>query len=132
MKNKFLFRTLVIGSIIIAFVTVPALQSGAEPAGASESRQSEVPQVDQHLRFLAERLRLTDAQQARIKPILQTMHDAMQKAIQDQSASPDEREKGRISCFLKADKQVREILNDEQKKKLDQLESEAHSEMHGE
>ena len=31
----------------------------------------------------------------------------------------------------KADKQVREILNDDQKKKLDQLEHDPHSELHG-
>ena len=31
----------------------------------------------------------------------------------------------------KADKKIREILNDDQKKKLDQLEQEPHSELHG-
>jgi len=31
----------------------------------------------------------------------------------------------------KADKRIREILNDDQKKKLDQLEQEPHPELHG-
>ena len=35
------------------------------------------------------------------------------------------------ACREKADKKIREILNDDQKKKLDQLEHEPHSELHG-
>ena len=35
------------------------------------------------------------------------------------------------ACREKADKKIREILNDDQKKKLDQLEQEPHSGLHG-
>jgi len=35
------------------------------------------------------------------------------------------------ACREKADKKMREILNDNQKKKLDQLEQETHPELHG-
>jgi len=37
----------------------------------------------------------------------------------------------RSACHEKADKKIREILNDDQKKKLDQLEQEPHPELHG-
>ena len=37
----------------------------------------------------------------------------------------------RSACREKADKKIREILNDDQKKKLDQLEQQAHPELHG-
>jgi hypothetical protein len=35
------------------------------------------------------------------------------------------------ACREKADKKIREILNDDQKKKLDQLEQEPHPKLHG-
>ena len=35
------------------------------------------------------------------------------------------------ACREKADKKMREILDDDQKKKLDELEQETHPELHG-
>jgi hypothetical protein len=53
------------------------------------------------------------------------------KLVQDENMSRDERmSKVRDSRYA-ADKKIRAILNDDQKKKLDQLEQEPHSELHG-
>ena len=54
-----------------------------------------------------------------------------QKLVQDTSLSHEERLAKMRPQHYKADKQIREILSDDQKKKLDQLEHEPHSEMHG-
>jgi Spy/CpxP family protein refolding chaperone len=90
-----------------------------------------VPTVEKHLKVLTEKLDLTGDQQAKIKPILQKLHDATQKLMQDESMSREER-LGHVRPWReKADKKIREILNDEQKKRLDQLEHEPHSELHG-
>jgi hypothetical protein len=51
--------------------------------------------------------------------------------VQDESLSREERLGVVRACREKADKKVREILNDDQKKKLDQLEHDPHSELHG-
>ena len=51
--------------------------------------------------------------------------------MQDESMSREER-LGHVRAWReKADKKIREILNDDQKKKLDQLEQGPHSELHG-
>lgn len=90
-----------------------------------------VPTVQGHLKVLTEKLGLTGDQQAKIKPILQELHDATQKLMQDETMSRDERLDKVRPSREKADKKIREILNDDQKKKLDQLEQEPHSGLHG-
>jgi hypothetical protein len=70
-------------------------------------------------------------QQAKIKPILQELDDATQNLVQDESMSREERTGKVTASREKADKEIRKIRNDEQKKKLDQLEQEPHSELHG-
>ena len=117
------FRLLAIGTTVIFALTVVAQQTTRHGDG--------VPTVQGHLKLLTEKLDLTGDQQAKIKPILQRLHDATLKVVQDESMSRDDRMgKVRISRE-KADKKIREILNDDQKKKLDQLEQEPHSELHG-
>jgi hypothetical protein len=55
------------------------------------------------------------------------MLDARQKVMQDGRLSAEAREEKQKALHDKADKQVRKFLNDDQKKKLDQLEQEPHS-----
>jgi hypothetical protein len=59
------------------------------------------------------------------------LHDATVKLVQDETMSHEERQsKVRDSCYT-ADKKIRLVLNDDQKKKLDQIEQEPHPELHG-
>jgi hypothetical protein len=51
--------------------------------------------------------------------------------MQDENMSREERLGNVRARRIKADKKIREILNDDQKKKLDQLEQEPHPELHG-
>lgn len=94
-----------------------------QPASASKARQ--------HLKVLADKLALTGAQQAGIGPILQEMHDATRKLTQDKQMAPEERLDKVRSLRERADKQIRELLNSDQKEKLDRLERESHPELHG-
>jgi Spy/CpxP family protein refolding chaperone len=80
---------------------------------------------------LTGKLDLTGDQQARIKPILQELHDGTLKLVQDKSLSREERLARVKPQRYKADKQMREILSDDQKKKLDKYEQGPHPEMHG-
>jgi hypothetical protein len=68
---------------------------------------------------------------SRIIPILQELHDVTQKLVQDKSLSREQRLAKVRPHRYKTDKQIRKILNHEQKKKLDQLEHESHPELHG-
>lgn len=131
------FRLLASGTMLLFALTAVAQQTATAPAGTDKeahgkpSAQSGVPTVEQHLKALTEKLDLTGDQQARIKPILQKLHDATMKIVQDESSSHEERLAKVRPERYEADKKIREILNDDQKKKLDQYEQGPHSEMHG-
>jgi hypothetical protein len=130
-------RLLAIGTMLMFALTAPAQQSSTGPAGtdkeehAQRGAQDGVPTVESQLKVLTEKLELTGDQQARIKQILQELHDATQKIVQDKTLSHEERLAKVRPQRYKADKQIREFLSDDQKKKLDQYLQGPHPEMHG-
>lgn len=126
-------RILMIGILLVA-PTAIAQQPAPHTDHANQEQQSQggVPTVDQHLKLLSEKLDLTADQQTKALPILQEMQDSTQKFMQDENMSLDERRDNAKTARYKADRKLRVILTDEQKKKLDQLEEEWHSGMHGE
>jgi Spy/CpxP family protein refolding chaperone len=118
--------------LAIATLVTLALPLAARQASNSGDAQSAgaMPSVEQHLKVLGEKLELTSDQQDKAKPILQEMQDATQKYMQDESMSRDERRDYAKASRYKADRKLRQILTDEQKKKLDQIEEEWHSGSH--
>ncbi len=112
-------RCLAIGTLL-AFSLLAGAQSPQPTNDAAASN------IDQHMKLLTDKLDLTSDQQARVRPILQEMHDATEKTMQDESISTGERADNARQIFYKADKKARLLLNDDQKKKLDQLEAEMH------
>jgi hypothetical protein len=130
------FHSLAIGAILIFALTAPA-QQGASAPGATHKNEHPVlgaqdaPIVDEQLKSLTAKLDLTADQQAKIKPILQELHDVQLKAVQDQSLSHEERLAMVRPQRLKAHDEIREILNDDQKKKFDEYLQGPHPEMHG-
>lgn len=118
-------RSLAIWTIFIFALSAPAQQA------ATNSGPHEIPSVEEHLKVLTTKLDLTADQQDKVRPILQEMHDGMQKVEDDQTLSPDESRADLRRVHSKADKEVREVLNDEQKKKLDLLEQQSHADFHG-
>ncbi|HKV77710.1 MAG TPA: hypothetical protein VJP02_06205 [Candidatus Sulfotelmatobacter sp.] len=115
-------RLLAVGTILMFALTTVA-QHAIPSAG--------VPTAEGQLKFLAAKLDLTSGQQEKIKPILQELHDATVKLVHDENISREERlGKVRDSRFS-ADKKIRAILKDDQKQKLDEIESGPHPELHG-
>jgi Spy/CpxP family protein refolding chaperone len=128
-------RLLAIGTLLLFALTTVAQQAttSADSAtkGVSAGDHIVVPTADGQLKFLAAKLALTSDQQEKMKPILQELHAATAKLVQDQSISREEY-LGKLSdSYYAADKKMRLILNDDQKKKLDQVEHEPHPELHG-
>ena len=117
-------RLLAIG-IVLAFA-LPAIAQ--EPATASVQH---MPSVDQHLKALSEKLDLSAEQQEKALPILREMQDAMQKVMSDTSVTHEQAHEQVRSVQLKADKELRRFLTEDQKKKLGELESHSHSDLHG-
>jgi hypothetical protein len=121
-------RLLAIGAVLGFTLTAAAQQPAT---GADTQVEGGVPSAEVQLKMLTERLDLTGDQQARIKSILADLQAASQKFIQDESMSRDERMDNVRAWRHKTDRRIREQLNDDQKKKLDQLEQEPHPELHG-
>jgi Spy/CpxP family protein refolding chaperone len=117
-------RSLAIGAMLMF-----ALTTIAQQATTAGSAKRELPAVEEHVRLLAAKLDLTADQQTQIKPMIQKMHDATEKVADDTSLSREERRAKMRVIHSKADRDVRGVLNDDQKKKLDQLEQES-PEMH--
>jgi Spy/CpxP family protein refolding chaperone len=109
-------------------LTALAQQSAATPGSGA---QHSLPSVEEQLKVLNEKLDLTAGQQGKIKPILQHLHDTTENLMQDDTLSQEERLAKVRPQRQMADKKMREILSDEQKKKLDQYEKGPHPEMHG-
>jgi hypothetical protein len=65
----------------------PLWLSLGSPANSPNAHSNGVPTVEVHLKLLTEKLALTADQQTKIKPILQELHDATLKAVQDESMS---------------------------------------------
>ena len=125
----------VIGTILIFALTTVAQQpttgarSPAEAVSGAEHRG--LPSVEEQLKVLTEKLDLTAAQQARIKPIMQELHDFTEKLMHDKTMSQEERLRSVRPRRYAADKSIREVLSEDQKKKLDRYLQGPHREMHG-
>jgi Spy/CpxP family protein refolding chaperone len=113
------------------FALTTVAQQTATSSDAHAARDGGVPTVEKHLKLLTEKLDLTGDQQAKIKPILQELHDTTQKLMRDERMSREERLDKVKPSREKADKKISEILNNDQQKKLDQLEQKPHSGLHG-
>jgi len=121
-------RSFAIGTVLLFALTTVAQQT---TTSTSDSAKGEVATVEKQLKVLTEKLYLTGNQQAKIKPILQHLHDATVKYMADKSLSHEERLDKVRPLFYEADQKIRAVLNEDQKKKLDQFEKEPHPEMHG-
>src|SRR5207237_6688175 len=126
------FRLLAIGSMLLIAPGVLAQQTAptAEPAkGAAQGVV--LPDVGDQLKVLTQKLDLSVDQQPKVKTILQELHDASLKLMQGESTSHDALLSKVRHLRMIADKKIREILSDVQKKKLDQYLQGPHAEMHG-
>jgi Spy/CpxP family protein refolding chaperone len=112
-------------------VALTAAAQQANTSGEAQGGSGSASAIENHMKLLSEKLDLSSDQQAKVKPVLQRMQDATEKFKQDESMSRDERMDNVRASRYKADRDIRKILSDEQKKKLDQLEEELHPGLHG-
>lgn len=125
-------RLLAIGSMLLIAPAMRAQQTAQTGEPAKGTPQGVVlPDVGDQLKVLTQKLDLSVDQQPKVKAILQELHDASLKLTQDERASNEELLSKVRPLRMNADKEIREILSDDQKKKLDQYLQGPHSDMHG-
>lgn len=125
-------RSLAIATMFLFALSAIAQQAADAPADSTKNIPANgVPSAESQMKLFSEKLELTSDQQDKLKPILDELHDATVKLVQDETMSHDERMEQVRAWRYKTDRRIREILTDEQKKKLDQLYQEPHPELHG-
>lgn len=120
------------GSLTMGTVLALGLMAAsAQQAAKSKDNPAGLPTVDDQVKVLTSKLDLTTEQKARVKPIMQELHDATERIAQDQTLSPEERLVKVRPLRMKAGKKLRQVLSDDQQKKLDVYLQGPHAEMHG-
>ena len=126
-------RLFAVGIMLIFAPVMLAQQTATEPGrplkGAVQA--GDLPDVGNQLKVLSQKLDLTTDQQCKVKTILQELHDATQKLMQDETISRDQLLIKVRPLRMNANTKLREILSDEQKKKLDEYLQGPHPDMHG-
>jgi Spy/CpxP family protein refolding chaperone len=104
------------GTAMMFTLTAAAQQS---PNASDSPGRGGVPTVEEQLKVLSEKLDLTRDQRAKIQPFLQELHKATERIVEDKSLSHEERLAQVRPWRYEADKKIRAVLNDDQKRKLD-------------
>jgi len=115
--------------MVVAIALVFALPTIAQESASAPAQH--LPTVDQHLKALSEKLNLSADQQEKARPILKEMQDAMQKLMNDTSLTPTQIHEQMRSVQEKAGRKLREFLTNDQKKTLDELQSQSHPDLQG-
>ena len=120
--------------VLLALAVYGQQQNPSAPAPSSGGTQGPaahrcMPSVDDQLKNLTYRLSLTADQQAKIKPILEDTHAQSQTLMNDSSLSQDERRNKMRSLHETSSTKIRDVLNDDQKKKFDAWQQEMRDQM---
>ena|SRR5437763_1185807 len=122
-----------IRSIIFLFTLVFALgafalQSPAQDehkqsdqGTAGHGKRGQMPSPEAQLKHLTEALSLTDSQQTAVKAILDDTHKQAETVAADKSLSPEDHKAKMRTLHESAHAKIRDILNDDQKKKFDEM-----------
>lgn len=98
--------------------------------GHGQGMGHQMPSVDEMVQTMSERLSLTEDQKPKVREIAEGIHKKMDGVMNDQSMSQQDRMAKMRAAHDEAMSQVRPILTDDQKKKLDEWQKEMHDHNH--
>src|SRR6476659_6153311 len=135
MENKFMKQIRLLAFLATCLFALAALAQQNPPAqGSGEHKHGQMGQhmgnVDEHVKELSTKLDLTADQQTKVKAILQENHEQMQAMMKVQSMSKEDKHAKMQSMHDSVHAKVREVLNDDQKKKFDVMVRDMESQMH--
>jgi len=115
--------------LIVAFafaaLSLPTLAQGAPTGAAGENQgmRHRMPSVDERVQHMTKALNLSADQQAKVKSILEDQHSQMASLKQDTSMSQQDRQAKFQQIHQASMQKIRDLLNDEQKSKFDQMQA---------
>jgi hypothetical protein len=116
MKNIHIRTALI--TLVFALGAVCA-RAASIPVQNQEQGSGSASGVEDRLKDLTEKLSLTDDQQAKLRPILEDEQQQLQ--AKDNSLSPQDRQSRLNRIRVSTNSKIRDLLNDDQKYKFDQM-----------
>jgi Spy/CpxP family protein refolding chaperone len=116
---------------VCALAAVAFAQQNPPPQGGGENQgpRRGMPSVDDQVKNLTEKLALTDDQQAKVKTILEDRSSQMQKLMQDDSMSREDKMAKARTLRDTTNGKISDVLTGDQKKKFDDMQKEAQERM---
>ncbi len=108
----------VVGSMLA--ITAHSQYNAGERMGRRGGAGRQMPSVDDQVKNLTKQLKLSDDQQKQVRTILQDQRDRMQQQMQNSSASREDRRSKMREIHQSASGKIRDLLNDDQKKRYDE------------
>ncbi|HZI57387.1 MAG TPA: hypothetical protein VFF39_11455 [Verrucomicrobiae bacterium] len=130
------FRTLALLAICVfsfaAFAqqTPPADPHDSHGKGQQAQGMHKMPSAEEMVQMMDQRIGFTADQKPKVTKIAEDMHQKMEAIQSDTSLSSDDRMAKMKTMHESAISEVRSLLNDEQKKKLDDWQKEMHDHSH--
>ena len=132
------FTHLALGVLLAVGTSYTALAQDNPPPPPQGQGQAGPPQgrgmrmdPDRQLAHLTQELNLTADQQTQIKPMLVDRQQKMQALMENQSLSQDDRRQQAHTIMQSSNKNIKSVLNDDQKQKFDAMIERAHRQYQG-
>jgi hypothetical protein len=118
---KRLLRIVASGLLVLGVALCGVQVKAQEGPSGQHMGQRHRMSPDEELQRLDKRLNLTDEQKKQIKPILEDRQQKMESLRSDSSLSEEDRRSNMRSTFEESNGKIRNLLNDDQKKKFDEM-----------
>jgi Spy/CpxP family protein refolding chaperone len=97
----------------------PGMGGGRRGGWGGGQGNHEMPSVDDQVKELTKQLKLTDDQQPKVRDLLQKQQDQRKQVMQDTSIARGDKRSKMHAIHETTTGKIRDLLNDEQKKKYD-------------
>lgn len=115
---------------LVLVMGVFAAHSSAALTQAQGAAEQPSLSIDEQVRNLTEKLTLNADQQAKIRAILQEQQQQTQEAVGGNTLSREDKRSNVRRIGVTTSSRIRDLLNDDQKVKFDQMEKERQDHMH--
>lgn len=102
----------------------PPSEQQAGPGMGGPMGHRPMESVDDQIKHLNKKLKLSDDQQAKLKPILEDQHKQMDQLRSDSSLSREDRFSKMQEIRQSSDTQIKSVLTEDQQKSFDQMRAE--------
>ncbi len=107
----------------------PPAQSDQQAGPGRHMGRRPMPSVDDQVQHLTKKLKLSDEQQTKVKPILEDQRKQMDQLREDSSLSRQDKFSKMQAIRQDSDTQIKSVLNEDQQKNFDKMRAEQQDRM---